>query len=760
MLFEIPEAIREQLVSIYNRLASQGKLLGEQAIREQQARFRERFGPEMLAGLDGEVLLESMHNHSNRDSLVYWLEFKNDDEFRTDYFGGIGGGSALNYKIYRRKETGAWMTGSPQHPKPISVDEAIAIARRHRDQLIQASRAVAELQAGASDEEYLALQHRLQEVAPDVSDTAWGHKYLTILHPDKLDDFHNPLWQRFYLIKLLQEPPPYPGRYVAAGRYVRLKAQFGWAMSDLTAVLKKHFGSPHRYWVFSLGTLTPQWRVMQERHVIALGLSALGDLSWLSPAKESIGILSDKISAAYPSLAQQVPTLARQIKRFVTAVSERDIVVVAHSERVLGIGRVTGGYIFSSEPDFPHCVPVEWLAEGDSLQQVNLSALGLAPVHETAVLSEVEIKNYRVLVEIERLCRVQPSRLGPEELTGVPKRIQEVLERKGQVILYGPPGTGKTYWAEWTARELAARHAFGKPFDDLDPVQKEEVVGSAEQGGGLVRMCCFHPAFGYEDFIEGYRPQTTNGQLSFTLQDGIFKRLCKDAAARPDRRFYLIIDEINRGDVPRIFGELLTVLERREHPIILPLSGNVLRVPKNVYVIGTMNTADRSIALLDTALRRRFGFIELMPDPELLGEAVVEGIPLGPWLAAINRRICEFIGHDARNLQIGHSYLMHGGRPITRWDSFVRALREDVLPLLQEYCYEDYATLEKILGNRLVDASDQRFREELFQPEHKQDLIEALRAAVPEILTLPQTMQAEAELSQEDEGSGADSGTQ
>lgn len=103
-----------------------------------------------------------------------------------------------------------------------------------------------------------------------------------------------------------------------------------------------------------------------------------------------------------------------------------------------------------------------------------------------------------------------------------------------------------------------------------------------------------------------------------------------------------------------------------------------------MYVIGTMNTADRSIALLDTALRRRFGFIELMADPELLGEAVAEGIPLGPWLVALNRRICEFIGRDARNLQIGHSYLMHGGRPITRLDSFVRALREDILPLLQE----------------------------------------------------------------------------
>lgn len=544
---------------------------------------------------------------------------------------------------------------------------------------------------------------------------------------------------------------------MAAGRYVRLAVDFGWPMSDLTAVLKEHFGSPHRYWVFNLGPHTPPWDVMRDRQVIALGLSELGDLSWLTPKQESTASLAGEISAKYPSMVQQATTLAKQVNRFVTAVSERDIVVVARGEQVLGIGRVAGGYQFTGDTDFPHRVPVEWLVEGESVRRVNLSALGLAPMSETVLLAE--IKDYRALVEIERLSRARPSRPGPEGLTGIPKRIQDVLERKGQVILYGPPGTGKTYWAEWTARELAARHAFGKTFADLDPAQKEEVVGPAGEAGGLVRMCCFHPAFGYEDFIEGYRPQTIDGQLTFTLQDGIFKRLCRDAAARPDRRFYLVIDEINRGDIPRIFGELLTVLERREHPIILPLSGDVLRVPKNVYVIGTMNTADRSIALLDTALRRRFGFIELMPDPELLDEAVVEGIPLGPWLAALNRRICEFIGRDARNLQIGHSYLMHGGRPITRWDSFVRALREDILPLLQEYCYEDYATLEKILGNRLVDAIGQRFREELFEPERKEELIEALRAAVPEILTSPQAVRAEAELSQEDEVSGADSGT-
>jgi 5-methylcytosine-specific restriction protein B len=269
-------------------------------------------------------------------------------------------------------------------------------------------------------------------------------------------------------------------------------------------------------------------------------------------------------------------------------------------------------------------------------------------------------------------------------LEGIPGRIQAVLERKGQLIVYGPPGTGKTFWAQKAALDLAAYWAFGKPFDQLAEDDKRVVVGD-EQGNGLVRVCCFHPAYGYEDFIEGYRPETHNGQISFQLRDGAFKRIAKDAAQAPDRRYFLIVDEINRGDIPRIFGELLTVLEKdkRGKSIMLPVSGDVFRVPANVYLIGTMNTADRSISLLDAALRRRFGFIELMPDATVLRDQVVGSIPLGPWLVALNQRICVHVGRDARNLQIGHSYLLQGERPLKDFAAFKRALRDDIIPLLE-----------------------------------------------------------------------------
>jgi 5-methylcytosine-specific restriction protein B len=300
------------------------------------------------------------------------------------------------------------------------------------------------------------------------------------------------------------------------------------------------------------------------------------------------------------------------------------------------------------------------------------------------------------------------------------------------VILYGPPGTGKTFWAETTACELSARQVFGKPYERLNQNQKFRVFGSSTS---YVQLCSFHPAYGYEDFLEGYRPQVINDQMTFVRQNGIFKQLCEVARKDAANNYFLIIDEINRGDIPRIFGELLTVLEKdkRGKPILLPVSGAEFTVPPNVFLIGTMNTADRSIALLDTALRRRFGFLEILPDSSLLRSAIIEGIPLGLWLEALNRRIVQYMGRDARSLQIGHAYFLEDGKPIADFAKLTRVLREDIIPLLEEYCYEDYAALCQILGRSLVDERNRVIRQELFEPGHESELAKALLESSPDL---------------------------
>jgi len=223
--------------------------------------------------------------------------------------------------------------------------------------------------------------------------------------------------------------------------------------------------------------------------------------------------------------------------------------------------------------------------------------------------------------------------------------------------------------------------------------------------------------------------------MVFERRAGIFKQLCEEAGNDYQRVYFLVVDEFNRGDVPRIFGELITVIEhdKRGMSVTLP-SGGQFAVPRNVFLICTMNTADRSISLLDTALRRRFGFVELMPDSSLLSGRVAGGLPLGPWLDALNARLRRYLKRDARNLQVGHAYLL--AHPPTSIPEFARVLRDEIIPLIEEYCYDDFVALREILGAELIDVDRSRIREELFEANREDDLIQALSFEEMQSLTL------------------------
>lgn len=728
-----------ELQTIHQEMVNNGRLRSRDRLERDYMTFRDRFGPDRLANMDGEALLYAMHQRGeSRDSLVYWLEFKNDDEFPA-IFGSISGGSSLKFGIYQRKEDGAWMTGSPQQQSELTEAEAIAYARKQRDQFLRGVELLKKIPVNAPDEAYRWLQEQMREVAPDVYDTAWGHKYFSLIFPDKLDDYHVEHYQRFHLIKLLQTPPEGYGRFLCAGRYVHVASELGMPLNHLTSILNSRNERPHRYWRIgtTLGGNDSRWSIMRDNTCVAIGWPEIGDLSHIYSSREGQEEIRELLKTRYYANSPQlVGRKMREIYNFVVSMNEGDYVLPSNGTRVLGVGRVVGDYTFAPGSDVPHRRPVEWL----SLEEWSL------PQKEGLQTTVFELKSHAEnLVEIETklLLREEPIVIPPgpkpasTKLSGIPGRIQAVLARKKQVILYGPPGTGKTYWARLAAQDLAAQSLYARLFADLTPEEQKDIHGRNRQTDSLVRFCTFHPAYGYEDFLEGWRPESNNQQLGFSRRNGIFKQLCEDAQQDPSRNYYLIIDEINRGDIPRIFGELLTVLERdkRGQPVLLPLSGDRFSVPENVYVIGTMNTADRSIALLDTALRRRFGFIELMPDSlTLQGAVVANSIPLGPWLDALNDRILENIGRDARNLQIGHAYLLENGRPVTDFAQFARILQDDIIPLLEEYCYEDYTALAHILGDTLVDEKRQRIRHELFAAVHQEALIEALLAPSPDLL--------------------------
>ena len=733
-----PPSIRNELAAAAAHGVASGDLLTPMEIDRQLATFREHFSPAVLQQIDGEPLLYLMHGRQDRESrcLTYWLEFKNDEEFAGNRFGGIGGGSALKFGIFQRQNDGAWITGSPIAQKVLSLDDAIAIAREQRDELLAGSRALAALDStDTSDTAYARLQLAMEQGAPKLADAGWAHKYWFLIHSDRLDDYHSPQYQRFHLLKLQQMPPDEVGilksnapRFLCAGRFVALARDLHLPTTSLLRILNQRDGAFHRYW--KVGTTEgdtgeSHWEEMRERGFVSIGWkNQVPDLTQTigmerAASKEQI---RGWLAAVYPQSAAVATRKAGEILNFAQTIAEKDLVLACDGQTVLGIGRISGPYRYDASADFPHQRPVDW----QLLDQWRMPE----PEGPRTTVYELGRSAANLLEAEQRRAggapphppqRAQTMQLPPlDEWTA---RVDAILRRKGQVVLYGPPGTGKTFRALAVARELAAREAFQKTFAGLSQSEAAALTGDA----GLVRMCTFHPGWGYENFIEGLQPSAPQGQMLFTLQPGIFKRICNEAAVQSDRRFFLIIDEINRGDLPRIFGELITIIEydKRGTPINLPLSGQSFSVPRNIFLIGTMNTADRSISLMDTALRRRFGFVELMPDSSMLRGGHAGALLLGPWLDALNARVRRNLKRDARNLQIGHAYLQTKP-PITSMVEFARVLRDDIIPLLEEYCYDDFGTLKDILTPELVDSDAGRIREEMFDANREGDLLQAI----------------------------------
>ncbi|GAB4567185.1 MAG: hypothetical protein Tsb0020_19520 [Haliangiales bacterium] len=238
------------------------------------------------------------------------------------------------------------------------------------------------------------------------------------------------------------------------------------------------------------------------------------------------------------------------------------------------------------------------------------------------------------------------------------------------LILYGPPGTGKTHIAKAIAEALTGQAPGHADEDDR------------------ARLVQFHPSYAYEDFVQGLRPDLKETGLRYALQQGPFLRIARDAEQDPDAFYVLIIDEINRGDPARIFGELMYALEYRDEPITLALGGELV-VPSNLVIIGTMNSVDRSVALVDYALRRRFGFLRVDPNPDVIATVRDDGLlaQAGP---AVLEKFNEWLRKrlDGEHV-LGHSYFLTNAIADDAEDAFEQLWRLDIRPLLEEYFFGD-----------------------------------------------------------------------
>lgn len=295
------------------------------------------------------------------------------------------------------------------------------------------------------------------------------------------------------------------------------------------------------------------------------------------------------------------------------------------------------------DPDAPE--PRSPLRSEEKVRHVTDDELGFA----TETVSDTDIEDF-----------ARKSGFGEERVD----RWIRALQRKGQAIFYGPPGTGKTYSAERVAAMLTGND------DRVETLQ-------------------FHPGYSYEEFIQGMRPtyDEAKDSLTYPVEDGRFVEFC-DRARGEDGYYALVLDELNRAEVSAVFGELMHLLEYREKEMTLPQREEPFSVPDNLFVIGTMNTADRSIALVDFALRRRFAMIQIEPSYDVLRNFHADTGHDVDGLVNVLKEINETIGDE--DFYVGITFFLE-----ERLDEHIADIWEmEIEPYLEEYFFDQRDVVE------------------------------------------------------------------
>jgi len=444
-----------------------------------------------------------------------------------------------------------------------------------------------------------------------------------------------------------------------------------WELSEQEALMHWRGDSPKdpRAWLVRSKTLVPQWI---EDEYVSLPASYLENVAQGS----SMTDVKAAIEAGYQHQdAAQRKALAEEYHAFLSVMKPGDIVGAIHDGR-LNVGVLNGPAEYEEQEGDRLRRAVQWRSW---LPMNNLSS-DVMPLMDrqgsvvdiTEALADLQaILEGPVARVAERPLTLPAVNAGLADELFMPREsLQEIVDLLGarkQIVLYGPPGTGKTFVAK-----AIARHVIGPD----DPSRMQIVQ--------------FHPSYAYEDFFEGFRPyETESGQASFTLQEGPLARIARQARADKSHPFVLVIDEMNRANLAKVFGELYFLLEYRNESMQLQYRPTeAFRLPENLFIIGTMNTADRSIALLDAAMRRRFSFVELHPDEEPVKGVLPLWLSRGkhePQRALLLDAVNAAIEDQDRDLRIGPSYLMR--EEAANEEGLQRVWKYDVMPLLEEHYY-------------------------------------------------------------------------
>ena len=671
-------------------------------LKDNKSKFIERFPLDKLLDMPIEeyIVLKANYPDTYNDVFTYWLERKK------EIGGAIGGGNASKFYIYM-DNTGRYCIGYGNKKRYVEGDEL----KYEYNELI--SKIVKSID--------LAKEDNIQGIK-ELNPPLWNMvllKILSIYVPDKFIDIYSssvlvPLAE---ILNLDIDKSPeniIEINYLATKKLREMDEFKEWEMFKLSNFVWETISKAPRkitYWAlghnYDGNNILPD---LIEKNKIAVGYFE-EDLSDVIINKRTLkeylkeNNCDNNIIKTITNFSEIKKGDIVILKSSYTKGEKRNISVFKVSAIAEVLEDVNSGYEYDEK--LHHTIPVKWISkEVREIEGINY--LGTL----------TKIKNEKILDII-----LNNTNLPHEPQGSIFNEVDELNEDNKNFILYGPPGTGKTYNVINKALEIIDPEGYSEIAADND---RETILNKYKElvDKGQIAFCTFHQSYGYEEFIEGLK---SDGKGNFVTEDGILKRIAynaayeglkneykenesnyedkkakvnnyinKEKAFKEAKKFVLIIDEINRGNISKIFGELITLLEEDKrigtsNQIVanLPYTKEKFSLPNNLYIIGTMNTSDKSIAQIDIALRRRFIFEEMMPDYEVLDE--VDGIELDKLLITINERI-EFLLD--RDHLIGHAYFIS----CNSYSDIINVVINKIIPLLQEYFYGDNEKVGMILG--------------------------------------------------------------
>ena len=596
--------------------------------------FKDAYAPEVLEGLDDEHLLTSLfYSDGDNTNLCCWLEMNKECK---SYFGSISGGSAYKFGLFKKKETGIWTTGSPQKPQELSEEEALKLGKSIRDALVKGVKIIREASLNSLDD-YEKLDDKLkEEVGVQYYDWGWFHKYFSLICNDKLSGFHSTDWQVHVLRALKIKPSE--KYYARSGQIAMVQNYAGWYYRELFDAFYQHYGEPRQF--VRLGSsdssknYAPEWA---KRGVVGIGWSDLGDLTEYAKGDGvDRNAIQERLRELYYSSDERTASRkAGELARFYKC-DKNTVFVIMDGQKLIALADNIGEYFYDSSSLMAHQKTATWRfvfedtsklpekSEGKLTSCYQLSNEdNLMYLYDRYYYGNDDRNNMTMVNPVE----MNESNLGPISFnTGYQSKFSR------NRIVFGAPGTGKSYTVD---------------------KERKELLGDEEN----YERVTFHPDYSYANFVGTYKPVPAkdihgNDTITYAYVPGPFMRVYVEALknSRTDniKPYLLIIEEINRANVAAVFGDVFQLLDRgsnnvSEYPIqasedikkylsdelhISPDECSMIKLPDNMFIWSTMNSADQGVYPMDTAFKRRWDFTYLGiddSDMDIRGKYVIVG---------------------------------------------------------------------------------------------------------------------------------------